>query len=265
MQSLTDFAFLPGLHERLDKLAAMAIPEPWRYPNRDWECGNPTTHILERHLYMTFEELMRRREYAADKDNYVYIGESRVVFNTGLMTRLYQDIYAYMTLNRTPELGRKWVLLGFLTDTAYAFDGIVNLPKPLRWYPDAAFGFHPDWPIRLNLSHMILSEENLNRLPESIRSADSLPQTIAACADRSMKMARYTPSVIVPQWYDSRLQYLLPLFVNGDDRAEVALTLDERNGYYVANTALTLEMAYGNARLLARPEANWLRRAVEQY
>jgi hypothetical protein len=78
-----------------------------------------------------------------------------------------------------------------------------------------------------------------------------------------MKRARYTPGIVVQQWYCGRLQYLLPLFIMDDRHADVALTLDAKGGYYMAYTALTLEMAYGNARLIARPEAAWLREIVE--
>ena len=260
--TLKDFAYLLDLYGQLDKLAAMTLPEPWRFAAPEKERFNQSTHILERHLYLTFEEQMRRREYAADKNAYVYIGESHAAFNTGLMTPLYQDVYACFEPNRNPQFGRNWALVGFHTETAVALTGIAELPKPLRFFPDAAYGFHPDWPLRLNLEHMLFSEENLNRLPAPIRTMSSLAQTIAACAEQSMKRARYAPGIAVPQWYGGRLQYLLPLFIMDDRHADVALTLDEKDGFYMAYTALTLEMAYGNARLIAKPEASWLLEAV---
>lgn len=34
---------------------------------------------------------MRRRGYADDKNAYIHIGESRAVFNTGLLTPLYRS------------------------------------------------------------------------------------------------------------------------------------------------------------------------------
>lgn len=40
------------------------------------------------------------------------------------------------------------------------------------------------------------------------------------------------------------------------------MTLTVMDGYYLGNTCLTLEMAYLNARLLARPAAAWLTRLV---
>ena len=262
MQTLMNFAYLPDLYGKLDALAAMVLPEPWRYDVPERERFNQTTHILEKHLYMTFEELMRRREYAEDKNAYIYIGERDVVFNTGLLTPLYQDVYAYCEPNRNPQFGRNWALTGFYTEAAAQLAGIQKLPKPLRFFPDTAYGFHPDWPLRLNLEHMLYSDENLNRLPASIRTMPALAQTLDACAEQSMKRARYTPGIVVPQWYGGRLQYLLPLFITSNEYADVALTLDAKDGFYTAHTALTLEMAYGNARLIAKPEAKWLLETV---
>jgi hypothetical protein len=262
-QSLREFAFLPDLYGRLDTLAGMAIPEPWRYASPEKERFNRTTPILERHLYLTFEEMMRRRDYATDKNVFVHIGESHAAFNTGLMTPLYQDIYAGFEPNRNPQSGREWTLTGFYTEAASQLEKISALPMPLRWFPDAAYGFHPDWPVRLNLEHMLYTEENLNRLPERVRTQPSLPELIGACAEQSMKMARYAPGIAVPQSYGGHIQYLLPLFITDTRCADVALTLDAKGGFYVAYTALTPEMAYGNARLLARPKARWLRDVVE--
>lgn len=262
--NLMSFAFLPDLYGKLDALAAMVLPEPWRYATPEKERLNQTTHILEKHLFSTFDELMRRREYATDKDMFIYIGERAAAFNTGLLTPLYQDVYAYFEPNRNPQFGREWALIGFYTESAAAMTGIPKLPKPLRFFPDTHCGFHPDWPLRMNLEHMLYSDENLNRLPASIRTISALAQTLEACAEQSMKRARYTPDIAVPQWYGGRLQYLLPLFIMNDQHADVALTLDERDGFYIANTALTLEMAYGNARLIARPAAQWLTEIVDK-
>ena len=33
---------------------------------------------------------------------------------------------------------------------------------------------------------------------------------------------------------------------------------EEKNGYYQGHTCITLDMAYNNARIIAKPESNWL-------
>lgn len=264
MQYLSDFAYLPCFYDKLDYLATITLSEPWRYKSPEIERCNERTPILEKYLQRTFEELMRLRAYAAEPNAYVYIGEKEVVFNTGLLTPLYQDVYAYMAPNYYPQNGRNWALTSFFTESAAQLSCITKLPKPLNLIPNNTYyGFHPGWALRMNLDHMLLSEDHLNRLPASIRSLPSLAQTMEACGQQSMKRARYSPGIVVPQWYSGRLQYLLPLFITNSEYADLALTLDENCGFYTANTAITLQMAYGNARLIAHPETMWLREAVE--
>ena len=70
------------------------------------------------------------------------------------------------------------------------------------------------------------------------------------------------PSIVVPQGYQGRVQYLLPVCLTDMENPDLAMTLTVMDGYYLGNTCLTLEMAYLNARLLARPAAAWLTELV---
>ncbi|MBQ3106549.1 MAG: DUF3825 domain-containing protein [Eggerthellaceae bacterium] len=62
----------------------------------------------------------------------------------------------------------------------------------------------------------------------------------------------------VPQYFNGRIQLLLPLCLTGSE-PELALAIQREDGYCSARTCLSLEMAYNNARLIARPEAAWIR------
>ena len=59
------------------------------------------------------------------------------------------------------------------------------------------------------------------------------------------------------------VQYLLPLCLMDMEQPDLAMTLRPMDGYYMGYTCLTLEMAYVNARILARPTAPWLLSLVE--
>ena len=61
------------------------------------------------------------------------------------------------------------------------------------------------------------------------------------------------------QFYDGRIQLLLPLCLTGD-KPESALTIQREDDFYAARTCLTLDMAYNNARLICRPETSWIKR-----
>lgn len=60
-----------------------------------------------------------------------------------------------------------------------------------------------------------------------------------------------------------KIQYLLPIYLTRSDKPDLAMTLTDMDGYYLGNTCLTLEMAYMNARVIARPTAPWLKELVK--
>ena len=67
----------------------------------------------------------------------------------------------------------------------------------------------------------------------------------------------------VPQFFTDknsdtgRVQLLIPLCLEGDN-PDLALTVERGENAYSARTCLTLKMAYNNARLINKPEAQWL-------
>lgn len=60
---------------------------------------------------------------------------------------------------------------------------------------------------------------------------------------------------IAPQFYNGKITYLAPLVFGKDI---IPLAIERTSDTYRANTILTQSMAYCNARLIARPESNWL-------
>ena len=66
--------------------------------------------------------------------------------------------------------------------------------------------------------------------------------------------------VAIPDWYEGKIQLLLPLNITSDIEADLALVADkdkERKIYRI-KTALSMDMAYINARLICRPDRDWL-------
>lgn len=62
----------------------------------------------------------------------------------------------------------------------------------------------------------------------------------------------------IPQYYDGKIQLLLPLCLMSDDIPDIAIAVTKKENSYQGHTCLTLDMAYNNARLIAKPESNWL-------
>ena len=62
----------------------------------------------------------------------------------------------------------------------------------------------------------------------------------------------------IPQFYRGKIQLLLPLCFRTRTSADLALVIERQRDTYRASTCLTLDMAYNNARLIARPDTEWL-------
>ena len=97
-------------------------------------------------------------------------------------------------------------------------------------------------------------------------TAEDGPETsllLETAVELARRQAHITPGIVVPQVYQQSVQFLLPLCLRDMEQPDLAMTLRPMDGYYMGYTCLTLQMAYTNARLLARPTAPWLLALVE--
>lgn len=76
--------------------------------------------------------------------------------------------------------------------------------------------------------------------------------------DTMKKRVSANYKLAIPQYYDGKIQLLLPLCLMSDNKADVAIAVTKKDKCYQGHTCLTLDMAYNNARLIAKPENNWL-------
>jgi hypothetical protein len=74
----------------------------------------------------------------------------------------------------------------------------------------------------------------------------------------SIRLAQRSYRIAVPQFYRGRIQLLLPLYLRDSTKPDLAVTLERHGGWYRAATVLYADWAYRHARLLARPNSEWL-------
>lgn len=74
----------------------------------------------------------------------------------------------------------------------------------------------------------------------------------------SIRLARRSYRIAVPQFYRGGIQLLLPLYLRDAARADLAVTLERHGTWYRAATVLYPDWAYRHARLLSRPNSEWL-------
>jgi len=246
---LQDFAFLPNINQTLDNLANLAEVEDWEYLN------SSTTHhkpVLINYLRFTYKRLIEESKIEIS-DNGQF-----VVFNTGLVTANQEAIFALFKhnyiQNRQPWHFQSWCRKGQIELT-----GFSHLPEMAHYFDDpTALVLDVRKELRANIEHIIA--DNKDRFPEPYRSMDNytLQTFLKGAIDNSLERARRNYRTAIPQYYKGKIQLLLPLCISNASRADLAIVVEDCGSFYRASTCLTLDMAYGNARLLTRPDKDWL-------
>jgi len=79
--------------------------------------------------------------------------------------------------------------------------------------------------------------------------------------DLSIKRVSWNFKTAIPQYYSPvrQLQLLLPVCLVSDEQVDLALAVEKTPaGNYLGHTVLPLDWAYTNARLICRPDSDWL-------
>ena len=111
----------------------------------------------------------------------------------------------------------------------------------------------------MNVEH-IIAETPRERFPEPYRSMENyaLATVLKGAIDTARDRVRRSYKTAIPQYYHGQVQLLLPLCLSNPQRADLALVVERHSTFYRASTCLTLDMAYNNARQIARPDRDWL-------
>lgn len=264
---LFEFAYIPDWYLQLEALKEMALPEAWAFRKSSREVKNTDTPILERYIHIIFRK--QAIDYNTEQDtrradHHFHVENEIACFHTGLYTRRYKGIYAFFDRNHRKESMLDWYFRGFCDELSPRLKYIQPLPqKPSYYMAQNGASFNPEWPIRVNVEHILGDEENVERLPKKIQRAKNLPLLLETAVELARRNAVIQPGMVVPQGYQGRIQYLLPICLTDMKNPDLAMTLTIRDGYYLANTCLTLEMAYLNARVISRPIAPWLTKLVK--
>lgn len=218
-----------------ETLSKIAAPETWSndtYPNNG---------ILANYIVKTYEKLQSERN--------IIFEQNYALFNTGLFTKYYEPIYAYHS--------EQDIL--FLTEYDLGKRGIVKYPERANYFD------HPelllfDWHYKINIYYKHILEDNKSRMniPEDILNSHNLLNTFNGAIDTMKKKVSSNYKLAIPQYFEGKVQLLLPLCLHSDDIPDLALVVTKIGDVYQGHTCLTLDMAYNNARLIAKPESNWL-------
>lgn len=251
------FAFFPNYNGAIRFLAEdLAASEQWDYSDMR-EKAYP---ILKNYLEFTFKKLKQEGKVAYSRDN------KFACFNTGLVTNNLEDIFAYFeeyrypTKESTPPFCFKAFLKESDNNILRNFSG--SIPDVANFFdkPELLV-FNPKCKLIPDIDHII--QDNISRFPTHLQSAGDgeVRRQLMGAIDEVRKRVRTNYKIAVPQYYNGKIQLLLPLCLTaGSPNPDLALVVHKLDGdTYTARTCLTLKMAYNNARLIVKPQSNWLK------
>lgn len=100
---LFEFAYVPDWYGQLDELAAMALPESWRFKKPTAATKNTDTPILERYINMIFRK--QSIDYNTEPNpnraaKFFHVENEYACFHTGLYDHRYKAIYCCFERNK---------------------------------------------------------------------------------------------------------------------------------------------------------------------
>lgn len=261
------FGFFPFDREagenRETPFAMLAVlakkPEKWNYERPEYMKGSAKFPILQNYLNYTFLRLQEQGKIFFAPDG------QHAIFNTGLLTPDEKEIFALFAKNNKEGDFADWFCKGFFDSYAAQLSPYrQSLPDVATYAADASdFVLDTSFDIDINIGHILDDPENQARLPELLRNNRNLALAAIEGATKFLKqkvIRNY--KIAIPQWYqpEKRVQLLLPLCIISPDKADLALVADKDSSgrVYRIRTALRMDMAYSNARLITRPDREWL-------
>lgn len=249
---LGDISF-PNWHDGpkfLEEIATLAIPEKWTYDDFASKQRHP---ILRSYLTKTYDRVKQQGKLVREAN--------RVLFNTGLINKWFKEIYIVCDVdpgNGTTLLNARPIL----ENDRMVLETFKNRKPQIATFFDNLNDviFDPSLDVTTDDVHII--EDNLERIPPEYRSmrTSQIFALFQSAVEFARVMARRNYKLVIPQFYNGRIQFLMPIFLSGEfsGAPDCALALEKIHDCYRGNTILTLDMAYQNARLIAKPDPTWL-------
>jgi cold shock CspA family protein len=300
--ALSNWAFLPydlpvTRHGRqygsaFHLLAETALEERWFF-GTEADPRQPYP-ILVNYLQYTF--------YRLTKEGKVVEKAQWAAFNTGLVDRLYDPIYALFERNDRPE--RPWRFSDFCIpgkgpSGKRLTSEFAPLPEPAKYFSsnfdmllDTSQDIHSDYehviydgierdrfPAEFVMQHIprgfdaedyrdMPSEQRklyLSRLRAAVEAdlqcTRGIKNRLEDAKTLAEKRTKWNFKTAIPQYYPKfdTMSLLLPLALVNDEVVDIALVVTRNpSGSYQGRTVLPLSWAYENARLVCRPDSDWL-------
>lgn len=281
-QALFDWAYLGKFEQTLSLLKEKALPESWKF---DYEPDGKYS-ILDSYLRYTFFRIQKENKICYTKDGLW------AIFNTGLVNKTYLPIFALFSKNKNSGK-QPWFFNSFIAEGEKSKVGRIsvidfpNRPKRAQYFDDPTELLYivseSSNELSPNFEHIIT--DNIERLPISLLKelvsegiseetkkeelqnlvaqgniARKLQERFRTAIDVTRNRVLWNYKTAIPTYYpiSDRITLLLPLCLVNEDTVDLALVVSKGEGGYLAETIYPLDWAYKCARLICRPDSDWL-------
>lgn len=163
--------------------------------------------------------------------------------------------------NTNPNVSCYWHFYKFIRKGEHEVNKFAKLPDMAFFWDDPTkLIYDTRKELVVNLEHII--EDNKERFPAPYNTMPdyNLRLYLDGCIKSSVERVKRNYKVAIPQYFltTGTIQLLIPLCLASSKKADLAVVVEDYGTMYRASTCLTLDMAMNNARLLARPDRDWL-------
>ena len=278
------FDSIESMNDLLGRLADEA-----HYENRTFTIyPSKVSHpILKNYLENTFYQLVHQGKIFINED------EEKMLFNTGLIDASFNELF--LVCDIVPHSSKDSLFRQeYRSPEVYKSSNRVfcnysrNVPLPVATFYENPGDLLFNWEIAqrpggINIADEHIFRDNMNRInlglrDPAIRFNFENPHDVARCRQMfegalkaSLELSKRNYKFVAPQFWPAtgKLQFLMPIYLEGVQEIKseqsrdvlpptVALSMELVHGQYIGTTILTLDMAYQNARLIARPDGFWL-------
>ena len=250
------FAFFAKYDDAITYLAeTLADKEEWDFS----DAPKKSHSILKNYIEHIFRKIQTEGKIAFTTDN------SNACFNTGLVTKNLEPIYALFETNKIMAPGGSpYYFKAFVKESDIKFLSLFpnNHPEVADFFQNPGdLIFNPGCKLIPQMDHIL--EDNNGRFPPHIQCLNESERRmrLSGAIEEVKKKVKTNYKLAVPQYYGNRIQLLLPLCLTPNSpNPDLALAVHKiSDDTYTARTCLTLKMAYNNARLIVKPQSDWLK------
>ena len=293
-ERLLEWAYVGYLPNMLAELRGLALPEDWEFKNTAPNADRPAP-ILYSYLFQTFGKLVLEDKVLVNGSAGISAFNTGLVDSR--YEPIYAVLASQEDPRRQWQLSG-FCIAGEGADGQNLVRHFSPLPGPAHYFGDPVellydtrkgkpeldwdhvvverIGRYPaefvkdHWPSGFieqdtsTMSHDELKSYHVSlgaAIKADARTYRRIMNRVKDAIDLTIKRVAWNFKTAIPTYYPRvrKMQLLLPICLLSDDTVDLALAVEQTpSGRYLGHTVLPLDWAYKNARLICRPDSDWL-------